>query len=133
MALPSVTVAGTAVEDPTLRFTASGKALVNLRVAANDRRKAADGTWEDGEAVFLTVVAWNRIAENIAESITKGTAVLVTGRLQERAWDDKQGQQRKALEIIADDVAVSLRNATASVKRATRSSAAATPQDEAWG
>lgn len=130
--LPSITVQGTVVEDPTLRFTAKGDALVNVRVVASSNKKQPDGTWAEGDKCFINVVAWRAMAENVAESLTKGTRVVVVGRLREREYETKDGEQRRVMEIDADTIAVDLRTQQARVSKAERSSAPATAQDDPW-
>lgn len=122
MTLPYTLVEGNVVNDPELRFTPSGKAVVNFRVAANSKRQV-NGQWEDGDSLFLTCSAWEQLAENIAETVKKGMAVLVYGQLKQREFDDKEGVHRTVVEMDAKNVGVSLRYATAEVKRIERSKA----------
>lgn len=117
-----VQIVGNAASDPELRFTPSGKSVCNFRVAHNTRRRNESGEWEDGDTSFFTVVCWESLADNVSESVTKGQRVQVTGRLRIRSWETDEGDTRYATEIVADEVAPSLRWATAQV---TRTSAAA--------
>lgn len=129
MALPTVTVVGNLTADPELKFISSGAALVAFRIAASDRRKNAEtGAWEDGDTTFLRVTAWRQLAENIAESLTKGDRVVITGRLKSRDYDDKDGTKKTAYEIDADEVGVALSRGTAKQTRTTRS----TTTSPAW-
>lgn len=109
MSLPTVTLTGNLTADPNLRFTPAGKPVVNFRVAASDRRKnQTTGEWEDGDACFLDVVAWNN-AEAIADALHKGTTVMLTGTLVQRSYETKEGEKRTTNELKADQVAVVIR------------------------
>jgi single-strand DNA-binding protein len=111
----NVTIIGNVTRDPELKYTPNGAAVVKFGVAVN-RRTKKDGEWVDADPSFFDVVAWQELAENVAESISKGTRVIVAGRLEQRSWE-QDGNKRYAVEVIADEVAPSLRWATASVKR----------------
>lgn len=116
-----ITIVGNLVADPELRFTPSGAAVANFRVATTPRVYNRDtNQWEDGDAVFLTCNAWRQMAENIAESLTKGMRVIVAGKLRQRSYQTKEGENRTVYEIEVDEVGPSLRYATASVTRADR-------------
>lgn len=115
-----VTIAGNLTDDPELRYTPKGDAVAKLNVAVNRRYKDEAGNWKDGEASFFKVNAWRGLAENCAESLTKGSRVIVTGRLQQRSWEAQDGGKRYAVEIEADEVGPSLRWATAAVTRQTK-------------
>ncbi|MER7011523.1 single-stranded DNA-binding protein [Saccharopolyspora sp. NPDC000359] len=134
--LPEITIAGTVVADPEIRYTASGAAVANFTVAANDRRFDRDrNEWVDAGATFLRCSIWRQAAENVAETLTKGTRVLVTGVLRQRSYE-KDGQTRYAFEVDATEVAVSLKFATAEVKKATRTAgapAALAGEPDPWG
>jgi single-strand DNA-binding protein len=106
----TITVAGNAVADPSLRFTGSGNPVGNLRVASTERRHE-NGSWVDGPTTFLTVTAWNALAEHVAETVHKGDRLLVQGRLTQRDYQTSDGEQRTSYEVVADDIAVSLRYA----------------------
>lgn len=108
----TVTVVGNVTRDPELRFTPSGAAVTNFGVAWNLKNR-------DGEesVSFFDVTCWRNLAENVAESITKGTRVVIYGRLDQRSWETQDGDRRSKVEIIADEVAPSLRWATADVTR----------------
>ncbi|WP_327066779.1 single-stranded DNA-binding protein [Kitasatospora sp. NBC_01302] len=134
-----ITVCGNAVEDAQLRFTPSGAAVANFRIASTPRTfNKQTNAWEDGETLFLRVNAWRELAENIAASIAKGTALIVQGRLRMREYE-KDGQKRQSFEIEADDVAVSLRRATAVITKAQRGQSGGqqgqqrqAPQQDPW-
>jgi single-strand DNA-binding protein len=116
----TIVICGNAVDDPSLRFTPAGAAVVNFRIASTPRNfNKQTNAWEDGTTLYLTCSAWRDMAEHIAESITRGTGLIVQGRLKQREYE-KDGQKRTVYEIEADDVAVSLKRATAKVTKATR-------------
>ena len=113
-----ITVVGNLVDDPELRFTPSGAAVAKFRVASTPRifdRQTSE--WRDGESLFLTCSVWRQAAENVAESLTKGTRVIVQGRLKQRSYEDREGVKRTVFELEVDEVGASLRNATAKVTR----------------
>jgi single-strand DNA-binding protein len=109
MPLPNISLTGNVVDDPELRFTSGGKAVVSFRVAANQRKKTENGGWVDGDSCFLTVSAWEQAAEAIAEQLQRGTKVIVTGVLKQRDWEDKDGNKRTAYDVQAYDVALVVR------------------------
>src|SRR3954468_10442338 len=116
----TVTVVGNVTRDPELRFTASGQAKANFGLAVNRRwQNRQTNEWEEATS-FFNVVAWGDMGENIGESIQKGARVLVTGRLEQRSWETDQGEKRSIIEIVADEVAPSLRWATATVNKNDR-------------
>lgn len=116
-----VTIAGNLVQDPELRFTPSGKAVANFTVASTPRIfDRQTGEWKDGEALFLRCNIWGQAAEHVAESLTRGARVVVTGRLRQRSFESK-GEKRTVIELDVDDVGPSLRYATAKVMKAERS------------
>ena len=117
-----VTVVGNLVDDPELRFTPSGAAVANFRIASTPRafnRQTND--WEDGEALFLSCAVWRQAAENVAESLQRGMRVVVQGRLKARSYETREGEKRTVFEIDVEEVGPSLKFATAKVARATRS------------
>jgi single-strand DNA-binding protein len=120
----TLTITGNAVADPELRYTPSGQPVARFRVASTPRYfdKQAN-EWRDGESLFLTCQAWKQLGEHVAESVTQGTRVIVSGRLRQRSYETKEGEKRTVYEVECDDVGVSLRNATAKVTRAARASA----------
>lgn len=118
-----ITIVGNAVNDPELRFTPSGVAVANFRIASTPRSfNAQTNQWEDGEALFLTCNVWRQAAENVAESIQKGMRVIVNGRLRQRAFQTKEGENRVSYEIEVEDVGPSLKFAAAQVNRNQRGS-----------
>jgi single-strand DNA-binding protein len=113
------TIAGNLVEDPELRFTNTGTPVTNLRVAVTQRIQH-DGEWRDGETSFLKVNVWRGQAEHLADSLSKGDRVMVTGRLRQRSWKTPEGDKRSVTELEADEVGASLKWATAKVERTSQ-------------
>jgi single-strand DNA-binding protein len=117
-----ITIAGNLVDDPELRFTPAGQPVARFRVASTPRfRDNATGEWKDGDSLFLTCNVWRQAAENVAESLTRGMRVIVSGRLRQRSYETKEGEKRTVYEIEVDDVGPSLRNASAKVNKVARS------------
>lgn len=116
-----ITIVGNLTEDPELRYTPNGAAVANLRVAVNRRTPDGSGGWKDAETSFFRVNAWRSLAENAAESLTRGSRVVVVGRLRSRSWENQEGETRSAVEIEADELGPSLRWATAKVEKQSRS------------
>jgi len=117
-----ITIAGNLVDDPELRFTPAGQPVARFRVASTPRfRDNATGEWRDGDSLFLTCNVWRQAAENVAESLTRGMRVIVSGRLRQRSYETKEGEKRTVYEVEVDDVGPSLRNASAKVNRVARS------------
>jgi single-strand DNA-binding protein len=118
-----ITIVGNLVEDPELRFTPQGHAVVRFRVASTPRfRDQQSGEWKDGESLFLTCNVWRQAAENCAESLTRGMRVIVQGRLKQRSYETREGEKRTVYELEADEVGPSLKSATAKVTKAQRQS-----------
>jgi len=116
-----ITVVGNLTADPELRFTASGAAVANFTVASTPRTlDRASNEWKDGEALFLRCNIWRQAAENVAESLTRGSRVIVSGRLKQRSFETKEGEKRTVIELEVDEIGPSLRYATAKVNRANR-------------
>ena len=116
-----ITVVGNIVADPELRYTPNGAAVANFRVASTPRRWDSNtNQFVDGEALFLTCNVWRQAAENVANTLTKGDRVIVTGRLRQRSFDDKNGERRTVFEVEVDEVGPSLRFATAQVNKVNR-------------
>lgn len=115
----TLTVIGNLTADPELRFTPGGSAVANFTVAATPR-VFKNNEWTDGETLFMRVAAWKELGENVAESLTKGMRVSVTGRLKSRSYETKEGEKRTVLEMEADEVSASLKYATAKVTRTQR-------------
>lgn len=116
-----ITVVGNIVADPELRYTPNGAAVANFRVASTPRRYDQQaGQYVDGEALFLTCNVWRTVAENVANTLTKGDRVIVTGRLRQRSYDDKNGERRTVFEVEVDEVGPSLRFATAQIAKTPR-------------
>ncbi|MFI8695773.1 single-stranded DNA-binding protein [Dietzia sp. Die43] len=116
-----ITVVGNIVADPELRFTPSGAAVANFRIASTPRRfNSQTNQWEDGEGLFLTCNVWRQAAENVAESLQKGMRVIVNGRLRQRSYETREGEKRTVYEVEVDEVGPSLKYATAKVTRTNR-------------
>ena len=135
-----ITIIGNLTSDPELRFTPSGAAVANFTVASTQRTfNKASNEWEDGDTLFLPCSIWRQAAEHVAESLTKGTRVIVTGRLKQRSYDDREGNKRTIYEVEVEEVGPSLARATAVVTRATgggkpapRQPAGRTPAADPW-
>ena len=119
----TLTLIGNLVEDPSLRFTPSGAAVANLTVASTPRSfDKITNEWKDGEALFMRCAVWRDAAENVAESLTRGARVIVTGRLKQRSYETKEGEKRTVIELDVDEVGPSLRYASAKVTKTQRRS-----------
>ena len=117
----NVTLIGNLVDDPELRFTPSGVAMAKIRLAVNRRwRDRQSGEWQE-DTSFFSGTCWREQAEQVAESLQKGARVIVTGRLEQRSWETEQGDRRSVVEIQIDEMGPSLRWATATVNKTTRS------------
>ena len=118
----TITVVGNLTADPELRFTPSGAAVANFTVASTPRiYDRQSGEWKDGDALFLRCNIWREAAENVAESLTRGSRVIVTGRLKQRSFETREGEKRTVFEVEVDEIGPSLRYATAKVNKASRS------------
>ncbi|GAA1455192.1 single-stranded DNA-binding protein [Nocardiopsis tropica] len=117
----TITLVGNLVDDPELRFTPSGAAVANFRVASTPRTfDKQKGEFVDGESMFLTCTVWRQYAENVAESLTRGMRVIVQGRLKQRSYETQQGEKRTVFEVDVEEVGPALRSATAKVTKAQR-------------
>ena len=117
----TITMIGNLVDDPELRFTPSGAAVAKCRVASTPRYlDKQTNEWKDGESLFLQCQIWRQAAENVAESLTKGMRVILSGRLKQRSYETKEGEKRTVFEVEVDEVGPSLRNATAKVTKTQR-------------
>jgi single-strand DNA-binding protein len=117
-----ITVVGNLVSDPELRYTPTGVAVANFRIASTPRtfdRQANE--WKDGDSLFLTCNVWRQAAENVAESLQRGMRVIVQGRLHQRSYETREGEKRTVFEVEVDDVGPSMRNASAKVTKSNRS------------
>ncbi len=118
----TVTIVGNVTRDPELRYTPSGAALASFGVAVNRRwRDAQSNDWKESVS-FLDVVCWREMADNVCESLSKGTRIVVTGRLEQRSWEDNDGNKKSKVEIVADEVGPSLRWASAEITKNERRS-----------
>ena len=118
-----ITVVGNLTSDPELRYTPAGAAVANFTIASTPRTyNRQTGQWEDGEALFLRASIWREYAENVAETLKKGTRVIAQGRLKSRSYETKEGERRTSMEIELDEIGPALRYATAQVTRSQRTS-----------
>jgi single-strand DNA-binding protein len=135
---PTITVVGNLTDDPELRFTPNGAAVARFRVAATPRYlDRTSGEWRDGEPLFLSCSMWRQPAENLAESLSRGTRVIVSGRLRQRSYETRDGEKRTVYELDADEVGPSLRYATTQVRKMDRTGArpagpTAGREDDPW-
>lgn len=134
----TITVIGNLTADPELRFTPAGAAVANFTVASTPRTfDKQKNEWVDGEALFLRCNIWREAAENVAESLTRGSRVIVSGRLKQRSFETREGEKRTVVELEVDEIGPSLRYATASVNKANRGGGsrkpASKPADDPWG
>jgi len=117
-----ITIVGNLVDDPQLRYTPTGQAVANFRVASTPRLFDRNtNEWKDGDSLFLSCNVWRQAAENVAESLQRGMRVIVSGRLRQRSYETKEGEKRTVYEIEVDEVGPSLRNASAKVTKSSRS------------
>ncbi|MBA3309499.1 MAG: single-stranded DNA-binding protein [Nocardioidaceae bacterium] len=130
----TITIIGNLVDDPDLRFTPSGAAVANFRIASTPRTfDRQNNEWRDGETLFMTCSVWRQAAENAAESLQRGMRVIVTGRLKSRSFETREGEKRTVFEIDVDEVGPSLRSATAKVTKASRSGGSGSGGDSGGG
>ena len=116
-----ITIIGNLVDDPQLRYTPTGQAVANFRVASTPRfLDRQTNEWKDGDSLFLSCNIWRQAAENVAESLQRGMRVIVSGRLRQRSYETKEGEKRTVYEVEVDEVGPSLRNASAKVVRSSR-------------
>jgi len=116
----SVTLVGNVTRDPELRFTPSGQAVATFGLAVNRRwQNRSNNEWEE-QVSFFDVKCWAQMAENVSESLTRGSRVVVSGRLEQRSWESEQGEKRSKVEVVADEIAPSLRWATVSITKNER-------------
>ena len=121
----TVTLIGNLTDDPELHFTPNGAAVANFRLAVTPRIRQGD-QWTDGETSFFRINCWRHLAENVAETLSKGARAIVIGRLRLRSWETPEGDKRTVVEVEADEVAPSLKFATATVQRTSAKAAAST-------
>ena len=127
----NITMIGNLVNDPELRFTPSGAAVAKFTVASTPRYLDKNtNEWKDGDSLFLNCQIWRQAAENVAESLTRGMRVIVSGRLKQRSYETKEGEKRTVFEVEVDEVGPSLRNATAKVTKTTKGGGSFTPASD---
>ena len=125
----TTTIIGNITRDPELKMSSGGKPILRLGIAVS-RRQQVDGVWQDGPTSFFDTVCFGNLAENVAASVTKGTRITATGRLEQRSYE-VDGQKRSSVELIADEIGVALSRATADVHRVSRDLAAPATRPEA--
>jgi single-strand DNA-binding protein len=133
----TITVVGNLTADPELRYTQNGVAVANFTIASTPRTfDRASGEWKDGEALFLRASVWREFAEHVANSLTKGSRVIASGRLRQRSYETKEGEKRTSIELEVDEIGPSLRYATAAITRVPSNRGAAVAGsaagDEQW-
>jgi single-strand DNA-binding protein len=117
----SVTITGNLADDPELRFTPTGQPVARFNVAYSERYiDKTTGEWKDGDTSYFTVIAWRELAEHVAESFIRGNRVIVTGKMQQRSWETREGDKRYSVEITADDIGASVKFAVAKITKAAR-------------
>ncbi len=127
----TITVIGNLTDDPELRFTPQGAAVAKFRIASTPRYiDSQTSEWKDGDPLFLACTVWREQAENAAESLARGTRVIVTGRLRQRSYETREGEKRTVIELQVDELAPSLKYATAAVQKMKRRSG--NFGDDAW-
>lgn len=130
----TITVIGNLTNDPELRFTPSGSAVANFTIASTPRTfDKTKNEWVDGETLFLRAAVWREAAENVAESLTKGMRVIVSGRLKSRSYETKEAEKRTVIELEVDEIGPSLRYANAKVNRTQRSGNGGGNSSGNWG
>jgi single-strand DNA-binding protein len=141
---PPITLIGNLTGDPELRFTPSGAAVANFTVASTPRTlDRQSNEWKDGETLFISCSVWRQVAENVAESLTRGSRVVVTGRLKARSYDDRDGNKRTVFECDVEEIGASMRYATLKISKTARSdgggfggggnnSGGGAPQNDPW-
>jgi len=132
-----ITVVGNLTADPELRYTQNGLPVANFTIASTPRNfDRATNEWKDGDALFLRASVWREFAEHVAGSLTKGSRVIATGRLKQRNYQDREGNNRTSIELEVDEIGPSLRYATAQVTRAASGGGGGQPRaqvaDEPW-
>jgi single-strand DNA-binding protein len=120
-----ITVIGNLTDDPELRFTPSGAAVANFTIASTPRVfKRDSNSWEDGDTLFMRCSVWRQYAENVAESLVRGSRVIASGRLKQRSYETREGEKRTVVELEVEEIGPALRYATAKVQRTQRSGGA---------
>lgn len=120
MSTNTITISGNVTADPELRFTANGAAVAHFTVADTPRYQDDTGQWQDGETLYQRVEVWGPLAENVAESLAKGSGVIVTGRVMAKSFENRAGDKKSYTEIRAEDIGPSLKHATAKVTKVSR-------------
>lgn len=132
MSLPTMSGTARLTADPKLFVTSSGTSVCSVRLAFNSRKKDDSGEWVNGDVFYIDGTAWRQEADNIAESLTRGTEVVVTGRLRTRKYTDKEGNERSAVELLIDSIGPTLKFSTVKVNKMDRKSAGTVPDVSPW-
>ena len=133
MAQSQTTISGNLGQDPELRFTPTGVAVCRISVGVSDRRYNREtGAWDDGETNWYSVIAWRELAENMAETLTRGTRVVVSGQMKSRTYENREGQKVTVWELTADDVGASLKFAAGTMRRIDRTHVTAPDTSDPW-
>ena len=134
-----ITIAGNLVDDPELRFTPNGHAVCKFRVVVSDRKyDKATNEWKDGDPWFVSCQIWRQAAENVAESLSRGSRVVVMGRIKQHSYETKEGEKRTVIDLECDDVGASMKWATVKITKMSRSGAGTNPDtgkqfaDDKW-
>ena len=125
----NVTIEGRVGSDPEIRFTGAGKAVVKFSVVTSKNVKDADGKWSESETTWWKITCWETLGENVADSVSKGSDVIITGRTFVEEWTDKEGNKRQSLAVNAYNVGLALKRAKASSKKVDRASAPVAAED----
>ena len=131
--MTAVTIIGNLTDAPELRFTAQGKAVANFTIAESQRVKDADGGWKDGPSTFWRCNMWDTAAENLAESLDRGTRVIAVGEAKQRSFENNAGEKRTVIEVTVTEIGPSLRWATTKVEKAGKGTPKPKPADDPWG
>lgn len=130
---PVITIVGNLADDPELRFTASGKPVANFRVGVTEKFRTDSGEWKERDTSWFAVQCWQQLAEHVAESLNRGSRVIVSGTMRQRSYEDKTGEKRYVWELHADAIGAELSYATAKIHKASRGTAPDDPWAEARG
>jgi len=128
-----ITIVGNLASDPELRFTPNGKPVANFRVGVTEKYRTDSGEWKDRETSWFSVQCWNDLAEHVAETLTRGSRVVVTGVMRQRTYETKENEKRYVWDLNAEDIGVSLRYATAKIHKSARGTGVEDPWAESRG
>jgi single-strand DNA-binding protein len=124
----TMTLVGNLADDPEVRFTSTGTAVANFTIASSSRIFDKDaGQWRDGDTLFLRCTIWQQSAEHVADSLTKGTRVILSGRLRQRSFETREGEKRTSVELVVDEIGISLRFVTVQITKTRSADKASIP------